>query len=611
MSGFASTRAGAAVRAGAACAALALGACGGGGLPMAQVTGPVEQSLRQTALGAVVGGAGLHGGHAWLGLPYAAPPVGALRWRAPQPATPWEGERMALRHPPACPQFSGLGGEPGELQGSEDCLYLNIFAPAFAPEALPQGEARLPVMLWIHGGGNTIGDAAFYDGSLLASEQGVILVAVQYRIGPFGWFRHAALRSGASPAEASGNFGLLDLLAALRWLRGNIAAFGGDPGNITVFGESAGGSNTFALLFSPLSQGLFQRAIVQSGSPRMLPGAAAESRRALAEARQQHGGAGLPENTSGPVAQRLLGAAANGPAEAVAAALRSANWRKVLGAYQGRRDLGMIAMPTLFADGFALPSEPALEALAAGRYRQMPVIIGSNRDEPKFFQVGDPALVRWLLGVPIGLRDPLRYDREAEYGAKWFKLSGVDEPARRMRAAQGGSVFAYRFDWDEEPKILWWDFSRIFGAAHAFEIPFLFGNFDMGRLTPALFNEENEAPRLELGRRMRSYWAEFARSGNPGSGGGDLPAWTAWDDSRPTAGRFMVFDTEAGGGVRMSSDALSAEGVLTQIAADPRFADSAERCESLTKLQLWWGGLSEADLRKGGCDPQPPQSAGN
>ena len=162
---------------------------------------------RTTALGVVVGHAGSAGTHAWHGIPFARPPLGELRWRAPLAAEPWTGEREALADPSGCAQPPPpIGGEPHAdgSTGSEDCLYLNVFAPPFAPEGVPQGEARLPVMVWIHGGGNSIGDARIYDGGHLAAEQGVIVVAVQYRMGPFGWLRHAALRADAGATSRTG-----------------------------------------------------------------------------------------------------------------------------------------------------------------------------------------------------------------------------------------------------------------------------------------------------------------------------------------------------------------------------------------------------------------------
>src|SRR5262245_2106414 len=233
-------------------AVLVTSACGLGGEPEApRVADPATR--RTTAQGVVVGSLGSEGTHAWHGIPFAQPPVGALRWRAPLPAKPWDGVREALADAPQCaqpPPILGGDANPDGSSGSEDCLYLNVFAPAFAPDAVPTGDERRPVMVWIHGGGNSIGGASLYDGGFLAAAHGVVLVAVQYRLGPFGWLRHASLRGGPdlSAEDRSGNFGTLDLIEALRWVKRNAAAFGGDPERVTVFGESAGGRNTFTML---------------------------------------------------------------------------------------------------------------------------------------------------------------------------------------------------------------------------------------------------------------------------------------------------------------------------------------------------------------------------
>ena len=202
-------------------------------------------SSRSLAQGEIVGFASPdHAAQVWRGIPFAKPPQGSLRWRAPQVPDPWDGRRLALESGAICPQFDLQQG--GEIAGSEDCLYLDVYAPRFGPESVPRGAARLPVMVWIHGGGNSIGDARIYDGSRLAAEHGVVVVAIQYRLGVLGWFANPSLRAlAATPADASGNYGTLDIIRALAWVQENASVFGGDPDNVTVFGESAGGQNVF------------------------------------------------------------------------------------------------------------------------------------------------------------------------------------------------------------------------------------------------------------------------------------------------------------------------------------------------------------------------------
>jgi para-nitrobenzyl esterase len=565
---------------------------------------------RTTALGEVVGYVGTGGTHAWRGIPFAEPPVGALRWRAPVPKATWTGVRKALADAAPCAQPPPpIGGEPNAdgSAGSEDCLYLNVFAPAFAADALPTGPARRPVMVWIHGGGNSVGDARIYDGGHLAAKHGVVVVAVQYRLGPFGWLRHAALRSdaGATDADRSGNFGTLDLVEALRWVQANVAAFGGDPGRVTVFGESAGGRNTFSMLQTPLAAGLFHRAIAQSGG---LSGPTlAEAENLATDAEPGH------ENSSNELLLRLLEAhrgaadreaaralaASLAPAE-VAAFLRERTPGEILAAYTGSSGMGMLRFPQLFPDGAVMPADAAGEHFPAGRYNRVPVIAGTNRDENKLFMAFDREYVRLWFRVLPSVRDEERYQRDAEYQALAWKLNGADDPARWMRAVQGPSVFAYRFDWDELDSFLWVDWSFVIGAGHAMEIPFVFGDFDMPVLR-SLFRDDDVEPQRALSEAMTSYWAEFATNGAPGRGrGGDLPLWKAWDESAPDGERFLVLDSAADGGIRMSSDAITSTALVQRVVDDARFADAGERCAILGKLSDW-RPLPAADVALAGC----------
>jgi para-nitrobenzyl esterase len=192
----------------------------------------------------------------------------------------------------------------------------------------------------------------------------------------------------------------------------------------------------------------------------------------------------------------------------------------------------------------------------------------------------------WFRVLP-SVRDPVRYDRDAEYQALAWKLNGADDPARWMRAAQGPSVFAYRFDWDALGSFLWVDWSRVIGAGHAVEIPFVFGNFDTPLLR-SLFDEDDLDSRRALSRAMTSYWTHFAATGDPGRGrAGELPHWTAWNESNPSSPRFLVFDDEAGGGLRMSADAVTPARLVSRMLDDRRFADAAQRCALLARLQSW------------------------
>ena len=562
--------------------------------PPAPVAAP--ETARTTPSGPVTGFVGAYGNHAWRGLPFAAPPVGELRWQPPRPATTWAQNRVALAHGTPCLQFgSPLGGvgEPGSQQGSEDCLYLDVYAPAMAAGEV--AAAKLPVMLWIHGGGNTIGHAGFFDGGHLAQSQRVVVVVIQYRLGPFGWFLLPRGKDGELPADAdvaarvaaSGNWGTLDSIAALRWVQSSIAAFGGDPGNVTVFGESAGGTNTLALLLSPQAEGLFHRAIVQSGGLGLASVAEGANRR---DASSADGGAGS-EVSSGEILLKLLvsegraadAAAARAQADAMSAAeiaafLRALPPWRFYAAYQGPGLLGPNS-PAVFQDGTVIRQGEPLALLAdPATHIDVPTLLGTNRDEPKIFMAFDPANVVRLAGIPLWLKDAEAYDRDARYGALSWKLRGVDEIASRL-AAHGAPAYAYRWDWDEQgTRFGIVDLSRILGAAHGLEIPFVFGHFDIGPQSGLLFTDDGAEARTALSGAMMSWWANFAATGAPGRGrDGSLPEWQPWQaDAAARGPTMMLLDTPAGGGTRMSTERVTRESLLQAMEAEP--GDDAARC---------------------------------
>ena len=575
------------------------------------------------AMGAVVGFATANGAHNWLQIPYARPPVDQLRWRAPQPPETWSGTREALAVGNICVQLANEldapDASPGTAVGSEDCLYLNVHAPYFAPGEVPRGDARQPVMVWIHGGGNTIGSGGFYDGGNLAARQDVVVVTVNYRLGPFGWFRHAALRAGTpSEAERSGNFGTLDLIAALEWVRENAPAFGGDPGNVTIFGESAGGTNVMTMLLSPRARGLFHRAILQSPgigtddpasgenlADAPVPGHARSSGEVLLALLQDDGEAADRE-----AARAVL---LDWDDAAIADYLRGVAPAVLMATYLDDPEeagLGMIDLPTVFRDGTVLPRVEPHAAFAAGAYNPVPVILGTNRDENKLFLGGDPELVWWILGVYPYVRDPARYDRVASYLSRAWKANAVDALAPLLQKAPGGPVYAYRFDWDEEPSLFGADLSQLVGAAHLLEVPFVFAHWKLGPRTKLLFDETNAPGRAELSDVMMSYWAQFAHTGDPGRGrDGSLPPWSAWDDSRPDAPKFVVLDTEADGGIRMSSETESAAALALELSTDPGFETTAARCGMWNDMTLRWPRTAAAQGAAFDCEPTPAVAA--
>ena len=589
-------------------------ACGRGGpdpLPDAD-----PGSRRSLPLGEVLGYTTEDGAHAWLGLPFARPPTGDLRWRAPEPPEPWSEVRDALEFGERCVQFPGpMSGGDGVSTGSEDCLYLNVFAPRFEAGSVPRGEQRLPVMLWIHGGGNTIGGARIYEGSVLAQREQVVVVTVHYRLGVFGWFSHPALHGAdASAEDRSGNYGTLDLVRALHWVQENISGFGGDPDRVTVFGESAGGTDTYTMLLSPLARGLFSRAIVQSGG--LSTSSLVEAQALRDDAEPGH------EASSGEVLLTLLVndgrasdrdsartlAATLGPDE-IGAYLREKSAEEMLSAYSGDGMGGMYWLPKIFRDGHVLPSDEPLEVLARGDYNRVPTILGTNRDETKLFAAFGSPHVRHLFGIPVGMKNGRMYDASTRYGTMMWKAAGVDEPAAAMSAAQGPSVFAYRFDWDDQPTVLWLDMGELIGAAHALEIPFVFGRLSLGPATRFVFDEDHRASDEQLSHSMMSYWAQHAYTGSPGRGRrGDLSEWRAWGSPQNPAGGFIVLDSATDAGIRMSTDVLTQEAVLERVGRDGDLLDAAERCEVYALFVERSSALSpEAyeQIENGACQARP------
>ncbi len=593
------------------CLLAALCGCGPASAPAPPVAAPAaDDAVRAVAAGSVAGFVDAAGGHSWLGIPYAAPPLGELRWAPPQPAPAWDGVRAALLPGSACVQYGwALGGmgPDGSRQGSEDCLTLNIHAPRMTAAAA--AAVHLPVMVWVHGGSNTVGQGASYDGSHLATGQGVVVVTINYRLGPFGWFVLPE-GSGAGPAPdplaASGNWGLLDELAALRWVQQHIAAFGGDAGNVTLFGESAGATDALALVVSPLSGGLMQRVIVQS----LGFGFASVGRAAHYSDENEPGG----EYSSGEILLKALVHESRAPDRAAAKALAATLGRDEIASFLRGLDPWVLyalyhpsnietdLFPTVFQDG-AVVRTGALEELLgdpAGHW-PVPLLFGTNRDEPKLFMAFDPRLVGKVAGAPLWIRDPAAYEREAQYRATLWRANGVDRPARAL-AASGTKVYAYRWDWrDEGRRFGVVDASRLLGAAHGLEIPFVFASFDSAPGHELLFTADNRAGRVALSEAMMSYWAEFAAHGRPGRGrDGTLIEWPAWSEPAPA---YLILDTPAHGGVRVSNAPSSREGVVALMEArepDGQAACDMFRATFRTRVDPW-ADLAWQRYRGGAC----------
>jgi len=440
------------------------------------------------------------------GIAYAAPPVGRLRWRPPQPPNQHARVLACTAFGPSSPQIPRIGryhGAKGPF--SEDCLYLNVWCPA------PEAGKKHAVMVWIHGGGHVMGSGsmAVYDGTAFARE-GVVLVTINYRLGPFGYLTHPLLAAEAKRErgrEVSGNYGLLDQIAALAWVQRNIAAFGGDPGRVTVFGESAGAVSVSCLMVSPAARGLFQRAIAQSGGATGV---------ALAPPEKQ--------------GERLFAALGCSGEKDPLAAARAKSWQAVLKA--GKPEAATLDKQRKYGpsvDGWLLPADP-VELWLEGKQHPVPFMAGSNAGDGGIFSerlpIKGPLAYRFTVRRLFGsmARDVLRLfpvKRRADTKPALRRLITVSAfamPARlevrsmRKVAAKG---WLYRF-------------SRVgpgaaragIGAAHGVEIPYLFGTAGPGMA----FDDRDR----ELARTMRRTWVRFARTGDPNGKG--LPVWPAFDE---------------------------------------------------------------------------------
>ena len=468
--------------------------------------------------GGFVRGAVIEGVPSYLGIPYAAPPLGALRWRPPQPASSWAGIKECVSYGPSCPQ-SDSGYQSGDARGaySEDCLRLNVYTPASS------SAERLPVMVWIHGGGFTSGSGVLpnYQGQTLARSERVVVVSINYRLGVFGFFALPEL-SEESTRSVSGNYGLMDQSYALGWVHRNIAAFGGDPERVTIFGCSAGGQSVLLQYVSPLSRGLFARAVSQS-------------------ARYQDYGVGLwatlplrVQEVEGEQISHRLGIS-NGPGQL--AALRAASvddLLRVTAPDTGPYPLGFV-VPTQpsfqpVVDGYVVPAQ-VWKLLAVGSFARVPLLLGSNAEECNMWmsslQPEEEATVvagaRAELALYMGAVWP-KYKRQfppAEYGsvmAATSKMMTVAEfyaPARfaaHCVSHRGVPAFLYYFT--QEPPATSW------GATHTTEIPYVFGTErDAG-------SGGEESADARLSAVMSGYWASFAATGDPNGDG--RPQWPAY-----------------------------------------------------------------------------------
>ena len=578
----------------AAAALAALSACGGGSsgspgfafLPGAPAPAPAPAPaapppadgpmVRQTTAGKIEGvddSAG-SGTYYWKGVPFAKAPVGALRWRAPVAPEAWSGIRPAARFGNSCLQIgrifspglnntydATIGTNLGKPVGSEDCLFVNIWRPATA-------EKNLPVLLFIHGGSNISGYTAdpLYDGAKLAKTANAVVITASYRLGILGFLNIPQLKPGGTQGDDSGNFALLDNMAALRFIAENVANFGGDPGNVTLSGESAGATNLLSVMTSPMAKGLFHKAFEMSGGISLATNLPPGTLPSLSPA-----SASLAQGAA--ILEKLLvadGTAADATAAKAYIATRTpAQIAEYLRAQDGGALLGKVAAAGLgsvapIPDGTVIPTDP-IGAIAADRYVKVPMLAGNTRDEGKLFAsllgtIGFPTS-GWIVNDAQRFSLMFNFDPDAAptltvndiidpfylpvdkagtgYNAATALITkGLFEANRdnlldTMKTRQS-NIWHYRLDWSQEAS----PWNDVYGASHAFDLPFVFGNFGPSVLSSSIGGKANEKGRLALSKAVMASIGAFMRKGDPNTP--ELGAtWAPWPsqlllDATPT-----------------------------------------------------------------------------
>jgi para-nitrobenzyl esterase len=490
---------------------------------------------------------------AFKGIPFAAPPVGELRWRPPQPVANWTGVRGAMEFGPDCtqdrfgPPPAAAPGAPAPRMPSEDCLYLNVWRPE------DPGARNLPVMVWIYGGGFTGGSSAAPNTSGVGfAKQGVVLVAMNYRVGRFGFFAFPALRE-EHPDETEGNYAYMDQIAALQWVKRNIAAFGGNPSDVTIFGFSAGGVSVHSLLASPMARGLFQRAIVESGG----------SRDSVLTARPMRAD-GVDPNY--PVSAETIGVTfaksmgIDGTDQAALSRLRALSADEILrGAPTQPAANAQSFETTPILDG-KLITETAEAAYKAGRQPRVPLLLGSNMGDTAGNRVRartkDELFARygqWSAEAKAAY-DPDGTTELATLVQRANDDFGQAEPARFAADAfanKGSLVYLYRFSYVQTSMR---EQMRA-GTPHGGEIAYVFGTLSGGRSGPPTSED------VAVSRMAQSYWVNFAKTGDPNGPG--LPTWP-----RHAAGDGQIFEFRPDGSAGAGPDARKARLDVTRKATE-------------------------------------------
>ena len=521
----------------------------------------------------------------WDDIPYAKPPVGDLRWMAPKKLD--SSEHLNTINPQEdnfCVQEpSGLGGSDGDsfFSGTEDCLYLDIKRPKKI------NDEPLPVMFWIHGGGNTSGLKDLYDFSTFVEKYNVVVVTINYRLGPFGWFTHPSIQDLQSDLDKTSNFGTLDIIAALEWVQSNISLFGGDPNNVTIFGESAGGHNVLSLLVAKQAKDLFHKAISQSGYTTTYSKKAA-FKQVNKSATSKHASWNIVNNI---IRDKSLDFIQEGNNIKVRELLKSLTAEDFFKYYSERPSYENLTILT--ADGIVIPEIGLTKALSKKEYvNHVPTIAGSNKDEvklwlasAKYFVDLDYSFLGSIFGVPkVVLNDKDAFNIFNSYRSRAWKIRGVDDPLRSLFKAGNDQLYAYRYDWDDHRRFIIADFKELIGAAHATEIPLLTGNNKLVGDYGFLIYPNGPSKRFTSNNMMK-FWANFAKYGEPGVSTNGIE-WKKYNGQKNISSNYIVLDNRKN--LKMHKDDFSFSSLIKDLYKENALTN-LEKCVVLLQMLTYVG----------------------
>ena len=533
----------------------------------------------------------------WEDIPYAKPPVGNLRWKAPREIT-IPGTIKPIDNNFCVQRPSSLGGVDGDgdYVGNEDCLYLDIFAPKKV------SLEKLPVMFWIHGGGNTSGLKDLYDFSKMVRKYNVIVVRINYRLGPFGWFYHPAIQNMQTDLDKTSNFGTLDIIAALKWIQNNISLFNGDNGNVTIFGESAGGHNVLSLIGSKKAEGLFHKAISMSGYTTSI---------STDDAYRQITRSSTSDFSSWEIVNKIIKdqdltkKQSEMSDEEIRNILKDLSTYDFFKHYVDRKTYQELPLTT--SDGVVVSENGLQNSLSDKDFvNKVPTIAGSNLDEVKlwlstaeYFIDVDYSFIGSIIGLPkVVLKDKDAFEAFNHYRSMAWKIRGVNDPLNSFLKTGNEELYAYRFDWDDHRRLFVADFKNLIGAAHATEIPLLTGSYDLvGGYPLSDLIYPPGISKFYTSKNMMRLWTNFAKNGVPGKSTNGKQ-WISYDEER----NFMIIDKK--NNLKMQTDNVSYKSLAKELYKDNRVS-SLEKCVILLQMFTFVGNdIYDKEIKnyQGQCD---------